>query len=42
MAALDKAKLKKTFDDADRIRAELTEHGIVLEDNADGTTWRKA
>jgi cysteinyl-tRNA synthetase len=36
------AKKAKNFAEADRIRKELLEAGIVLEDSAAGTTWRKA
>ncbi len=36
------AKKSKNFSDADRIRKELLEAGIVLEDSAQGTTWRRA
>ena len=36
------AKKSKNFAEADRIRKELLEAGIVLEDSAQGTTWRRA
>jgi cysteinyl-tRNA synthetase len=36
------AKKAKNFAEADRIRKELLEAGIVLEDTARGTTWRRA
>ena len=36
-----KARAEKNWAEADRIRAELTAQGIVLEDGAGGTTWRR-
>jgi cysteinyl-tRNA synthetase len=36
------AKQAKNYAEADRIRKELLEAGIVLEDSASGTTWRRA
>jgi cysteinyl-tRNA synthetase len=36
------AKKSRRFDEADRIRAELLAQGVVLEDGAGGTRWRRA
>jgi cysteinyl-tRNA synthetase len=36
------AKQAKNYAESDRIRKELLEAGIVLEDSAAGTTWRRA
>ena len=36
------AKNTKNFAEADRIRKELSDAGIILEDTPQGTTWRRA
>ncbi|PTD97452.1 cysteine--tRNA ligase [Pseudothauera lacus] len=42
IAARIAAKKAKNYAEADRIRADLLARGIVLEDSAHGTTWRRA
>ena len=42
VAARTEAKQRRDFAEADRLRAELSEEGIVLEDGANGTIWRRA
>ncbi len=40
--AREDARKHRDFDKADRIRDELGERGIVLEDGAEGTIWRRS
>jgi cysteinyl-tRNA synthetase len=42
VAARTEAKKQRDFAEADRIRAELAEEGILLEDAPGGTSWRRA
>ncbi|HEY3919997.1 MAG TPA: cysteine--tRNA ligase [Stellaceae bacterium] len=42
IAARNAARKAKDFAEADRIRTELALKGILLEDGAGGTTWRRA
>ncbi|WP_419815751.1 cysteine--tRNA ligase [Glacieibacterium sp.] len=41
VAARRAARAGKDFAESDRIRDELTAMGVVLEDGADGTSWRR-
>jgi cysteinyl-tRNA synthetase len=36
------ARRERNYAEADRIRAELAEVGVLLEDTPQGTTWRRA
>ena len=42
IAAREAARKRKDFAEADRIRQELLDKGVVLEDSAKGTSWRRA
>jgi cysteinyl-tRNA synthetase len=41
IAARAEAKARRDFAEADRIRDELKAEGVMLEDSASGTTWRR-
>ncbi len=41
IASREAARKRKDFAAADRIRAQLAEHGIVLEDTRDGVRWKR-
>ena len=41
MAAREAAREAGDYGEADRIRAELTGRGIVVEDSVRGTTWHR-
>ena len=41
LTARHQARAEKNWAEADRIRAQLTEMGIVIEDATGGTTWRR-
>jgi cysteinyl-tRNA synthetase len=41
IAARTAAKARRDFAEADRIRDELKAEGVMLEDSASGTTWRR-
>jgi len=41
IAEREKARSLRDWAKADQIRASLKEKGIILEDSAQGTSWRK-
>jgi cysteinyl-tRNA synthetase len=42
LAERQAARARRDFAAADRIRDELVAHGIIIEDTADGTRWKRA
>ena len=42
LAARNDARKSKDFAEADRIRDDLAEQGVILEDKPEGTIWRRA
>ncbi len=42
ISARNQARADKDFAEADRLRDELADRGIILEDSAQGTTWKRA
>ncbi len=42
IAARNEARKSKDFAEADRIRDDLAEQGVILEDKPEGTIWRRA
>lgn len=41
IAARNQARQQKQWSEADRLRGELTAMGVMIEDTAEGTSWRK-
>jgi cysteinyl-tRNA synthetase len=41
IAEREEARKKKDFVAADRIRAQLLQEGIIVEDSSKGTTWKR-
>ena len=37
----NQARKDKNFEESDQIREQLLDMGVTLEDNEDGTVWRK-